>query len=80
VTLVSAVFNALREPGRITKALLPSGAVSLVTALAQSFVPKSVEFSCSGRVSLNYFVGWRCIFLRSCAGIRLRDVVPYERY
>ena len=59
--------NALREPGRISKALLPSGVDSLNTALAQSFVPKSTEFSRFCRVSLNYFVGWRCILLRSCA-------------
>ena len=76
----SATRYALREPGRISKALLPSGVDSINTALAQSFhVPKSIVFSCSGRVTVTYFVGWRRIFLRSCADFRLYGAVPFER-
>jgi hypothetical protein len=37
--------NALREPGRISKALLPSGVDSLNTALAQSFLCRKVPNS-----------------------------------
>ena len=44
------------------------------------FVPKSTEFSRSGRVFLNYFVGWRSILLRPCADFfRQRDASNRKR-
>ena len=53
------ILNALREPGRISKALLPPGVDLMDTATAPSFpVPNSAEFSCSCRVC-PYFSGWR---------------------
>jgi hypothetical protein len=74
------MYNALREPGRIFKALLPSGVDSLNTALAQSFLCRKVPNSLALAESLNYFVGWRSILLRPCADrFGSRGVVSYER-
>ena len=47
------MHNALREPGRISKALLPSGVDSLNTALAQSFLCRKVSNSLALAESLS---------------------------
>ena len=71
---------ALREPGRIFKALLPLGVNLLDTATAPSFfVPNSTEFSCSGRVSLRFL--WLALLYprRSPARHFRRVSVPFMK-
>ena len=64
----SATRYALREPGRISKALLPSGVDSINTALAQSFLCRKVmkSLALAEYLSTISLVGV-AFFLRPCA-------------
>ena len=76
----SATRYALREPGRISKALLPSGVYLLNTALAQSLCAEKYRILLLWQ-SLSQLFRW--LALHFFAPVRrffwLRDAVPYER-